>query len=496
MRRRHVGGRAQIGVRFALVLLLVLVTIPVGAAPVMGAQDDDIPGVGIPASPIGGTLDEVTDYDDVYAVNLNAGQSITAALRGPAGADYDLYLYPPGSSDLLNDPLAAGSSAFGSVELLNYTAEAPGTYYIDVYSVSGSGGYSIVWRIENEVAGLYVTPMEGLGRIETAIISARTAFPEGSEYVIIATARSFPDALGGSALAGVLDAPILLTDPAALPGPVATEIVDNLQATKAVILGGTGAVSQAVEKQLIAMLGSANVERIGGQNRYETAWRIAMRVLDEAALLGQAGPYFGFVATGATFPDALAASSWGSGGWVPFFLVGPGTKPAAFAASLRAANVGSVAILGGTAAVPQTIQAAVVREGISADRLAGTSRYETAAVIAEAFGVADSVAITTGQDFPDALAGGAALGRYGVPILLTRPTLLEPVARGVLRSHAQTIEDVFFLGGAGAVSVAVRAGVRSAISSAWTPASLGGGPVGVSAALEPHALDPAKGNRP
>src|SRR5690606_2325393 len=128
--------------------------------------------------------------------------------------------------------------------------------------------------------------MEGIGRVETAIVSARTAFPEGSEYVIIATARSFPDALGGSALAGVLDAPILLTEPTALPDAVATEILDNLAATKAIILGGTGAVSQAVENDLNAMLGDANVERIGGLNRYETAGNIAERVLDEIALGG------------------------------------------------------------------------------------------------------------------------------------------------------------------------------------------------------------------
>lgn len=496
MRCRAVRSFAKPGVRLAIAVLVVAATVPVAAPPAMGAADDDIPGVAIPASPIAGTLDEATDFDDVYAVNLNAGQSITVALKGPGNADFDLYLYPPGSTDMTVDPLAAGSSASGSVELLNYTAEGPGTYYLDVYSYSGSGGYTLVWRVENEVAGLYVTPMEGVGRIETAIMSARTAFPEGSEYVIIATARSFPDALGGSALAGVLDAPVLLTEPTVLPTAVATEIIDNLGATQAIILGGTGAVSQAVEKQLIAMLGSANVERIGGANRYETAWRIAMRVLDEAALLGKAGPYFGFVATGDTFPDALAASSWGSGGWVPFFLVGPGTKPTAFAASLRAANIGSVAILGGAAAVPQTIQAAVAREGISADRLAGTSRYETAAVIAEAFGVADSVAITTGQDFPDALAGGAALGRYGVPILLTRPTSLEPAAKGVLDAYGRTIEDVFFLGGTVAVSVPVRAAVRGTISGTWGPSSLGGGSAGLSAASRVPVLGPARSNRP
>ena len=496
MRHRSSGSRATMGVRAALAVLLAAVMLPVGAVPAMGAADDDFPGVPIMASPIVGTLDEDTDFDDVFSVYLNAGQSITAALKGPGDADFDLYLYPPGSTDIMVDPIEDSSSWSGSVELLNYTAETSGVYYLDVWAYGGSGSYTLAWRVENEVAGLYVTPMEGIGRVETAIVSARTAFPEGSEYVIIATARSFPDALGGSALAGFLDAPVLLTEPTALPDAVATEIVD-LGATKAIILGGTGAVSQAVENDLNAMLGDVNVERIGGANRYETAENIANRVLDEIALGGNTGPYVAFVATGETFPDALAASSWGSSGWVPFFLVHPGTDPAAFAASLQAANVNEIVILGGTGAVPQAIQTATEGAGITTlSRLAGVDRYATSAAIAEEYGVGLSVAVTTGLDFPDALAGGAALGRYGVPILLTRPTLLEPAAEGVLEANGLTIEDVFFLGGTGSVSVPVRAAVRGAISDTRRPRSLGSGSSGLSAAPQAPALDPIKSNRP
>ncbi|MEL7667434.1 MAG: cell wall-binding repeat-containing protein [Actinomycetota bacterium] len=500
MRYRAVRILAKPGVRLAIAVLLVAATVPVVAPPAMGAADDDLPGVAMPASPITGTLSEAADYDDVYAVYLNTGQSITVALKGPGNADFDLYLYPPGSTDMMVDPLAADSSASGSVELLNYTAEGPGTYYLDVYAYSGAGGYTLAWRVENEVAGLYVTPMEGVGRIETAIMSARTAFPEGSEYVIIATARSFPDALGGSALAGVLDAPVLLTEPTALPAAVATEIVENLGATRAIILGGTGAVSQAVEDGLNDMPGDVNVERIGGANRYETARKIANRVVNEIALLGgerSEGPYVAFVATGQAFPDALSASSWGSTGSVPFFLVNPSTDPAGLVESLMAVNVDRVYILGGTGAVPQAVQTATEKAGITTlGRLAGRNRYETAAAIAYEYGVDLSVAVTTGLDFPDALAGGAALGRYGVPILLTRPTALEPAAKGVLEAHGRTIEDVFFLGGTVAVSVPVRAAVRGTISGTWGPSSLGGGSASLSAALRVPVLDPVKSNRP
>ncbi len=493
MRHRSSGSRATMGVRAALAVLLAAVMLPVGAVPAMGAADDNFPGVPIMASPIVGTLDEDTDFDDVFSVYLNAGQSITAALKGPGDADFDLYLYPPGSTDVEDAGIDA-STWRGSVELLNYTAETSGMYYLDVYADSGSGSYTLAWRKESEATGLYVTPLEGIGRIETAITAARYA--EGSEYVIIATARSFPDALGGSALAGVLEAPILLTEPTVLPDAVATEIVDNIGATKAIILGGTGAVSAGVEGSLKTLLGAANVERIGGLNRYETASNIADRVFDEIAVVYEnPGPYIAFVATGEQFPDALAASSWGSAGSVPFFLVHPGTNPAAFAASLQAANVNRIAILGGTGAVPQAIQTATEGAGITTyARLAGDNRYETSAAIAEEFGVGLTVAVTTGQDFPDALAGGAVLGLYGVPIVLTRPTLLEAPARGVLEAHADTIEDVFFLGGTGAVSVPVRRDVRVAIAGSL-PVFASTGSTDARTLSAAPALDSVKSNR-
>lgn len=494
MRHRRSGSRTTMGARVALAVLLVAVMLPVGAVPAMGAADDDFPGVPIMASPIVGTLDEDTDFDDVFSVYLNAGQSITAALKGPGDADFDLYLYPPGSTDIVADPIEDSSYWRGSVELLNYTAETSGVYYLDVYAFSGSGSYTLAWRTESEATGLYVTPLEGIGRIETAITAARYA--EGSEYVIIATARAFPDALGGSALAGVLQAPILLTEPTVLPDAVATEIVDNIGATKAIILGGTGAVSTGVENSLKALLGEANVERIGGLNRYETASNIADRVFDEIAVVYEnPGPYIAFVATGEQFPDALAASSWGSAGSVPFFLVHPGTNPAALVASLQAANVNRIAILGGTGAVPQAIQTATEGAGITTyARLAGLTRYETSAAIAEQFGVGLTVAVTTGQDFPDALAGGAVLGLYGVPIVLTRPTLLETPARGVLEAHADTIEDVFFLGGTGAVSVPVRRDVRVAIAGSL-PVFASTGSTDARTLSAAPALDAVKSNR-
>ena len=76
-------------------------------------------------------------------------------------------------------------------------------------------------------------------------------------------------------------------------------IRDSLGACKVIILGGTKAVSAEVENQLKGK--SLEVERIGGENRFDTAARIARKLgmLDAV-----------FLAYGHDFPDALAAASY------------------------------------------------------------------------------------------------------------------------------------------------------------------------------------------
>ncbi len=76
---------------------------------VAAASDDDIPGVGAPASPITGTLDENTDWSDVYRVWLNAGQTLSVSMSGAAGTDFDIYLYAPNATSVDVDDSVAES---------------------------------------------------------------------------------------------------------------------------------------------------------------------------------------------------------------------------------------------------------------------------------------------------------------------------------------------------------------------------------------------------
>ena len=90
-------------------------------------------------------------------------------------------------------------------------------------------------------------------------------------------------------------------------------------------------------------------------------------------------------------------------------------------------------------------------------RIAGTTRYDTAIQISEAtWSSANSVVLTRGDDFPDALAGAvlAKSSKVNGPLLLTDSKQLLPEVLGeIQRLHAQ---QVYILGGTGAISAEVQ----------------------------------------
>ncbi|MHB9002858.1 MAG: tandem-95 repeat protein, partial [Coriobacteriia bacterium] len=314
-----------------------------------------------------------------------------------------------------------------------------------------------------------VIALSGPTRFDTAVAISLAAYPlklpaDGERTVVIATGRNWPDALGGTALAGVLDGPILLVDTASIPSSVVNEI-ERLGAERAIILGGTSAVGVQVEQALAAQFGDADaVKRIAGSNRYETAERIA------AAVIAAQPDYDGtaFVATGGTFPDALGAAPLAaSQGW-PLYLSHPVTG---LSRSTKAAMapVERVLVLGSTSAVSTRDYDFLYGAFNGAvERLDGINRYETAVTVAT-WGVEHAylgwnrVGIATGVDFPDALAGGVLQGSVGSVMLLTRPTALDGYAASALAAHNAEITTVTYFGGTNVLSSALRDSVESLV---------------------------------
>ncbi|MHB8740214.1 MAG: cell wall-binding repeat-containing protein, partial [Coriobacteriia bacterium] len=267
--------------------------------------------------------------------------------------------------------------------------------------------------------------------------------------------------------AGALGAPILLTEPGVLSDAVSAEIA-RLGATHVIVLGGTGAVSEGVYAALDALPGVTSIERLFGANRYATAEAIASRTITE---MGAAWDGTAFVATGESFPDALGASPIAAAkGW-PIYLVHPNpSNHDALVATMDADGVTSALILGGTGVVPATLETKLDAAfgGAEVDRLFGANRYTTAVAVAtygvDTAGLAwNRTAIATGEDFPDALSGGALQGASGSVMLLAYPGYLHTEVGTALTAHNATISEVRFLGGIGAVPQIIRDAVVQAL---------------------------------
>lgn len=383
--------------------------------------------------------DAVEEYDDFAQITLRASD---------VGSGVDATFYR------LDDGDAQEGDSLRVTE--------PGTHSLDFWSMDLAGNDDPTSTVTFSVTYSRAVEVEiaGVDRIATAVEASKHSFPSGADCVVVATARDWPDALGGAALAGALDGPILLVDPHSVPASVTAEIT-RLGATRAVILGGTAAVGVAVQDELDDML---SVTRLGGVTRYETA-----RLIAAAAIVELGSRYDGtaFVATGVNFPDALSSSPLAaSKGW-PIYLVDPRVGvDAGLESAMRSDGVDRALILGGSGVLSDAIASEL--PVATTLRLAGTDRYRTALAVAD-YGVTtaglswDGVAITTGGNFPDALAGGVLQGRSGSVILLTRTDSLDPGAETALRMNKVDIDEVRFLGGTSAVSEAVRAAVMHAL---------------------------------
>lgn len=299
----------------------------------------------------------------------------------------------------------------------------------------------------------------GGNRYETAaMVSAANFAADSCDYVVIATGAQFPDALGAAGLAGSYECPLLLTDPKALPSAIRAEIV-RIGATDCFVIGSTAAVADAVKDAIDAIPGMNTPVRLQGTNRYETAAAVAQQI---AAHEGPAFSKRAFIARGDNFADALAASPLAYSTASPVLLVQTTALPTATRNSIVALGITDVVIAGSDKAVGESVKTALdAIPGVTTPvRVFGADRYATAAAVAT-YGVNQSWAtweflgVATGQNFPDALGGGAACGAHGGVLLLTSSTTLSTPCRTAIVTHASDIGTVQVFGGTSALSAGV-----------------------------------------
>lgn len=253
-----------------------------------------------------------------------------------------------------------------------------------------------------------VDRVSGTNRYDTAV-EVSQQFDPGVDTVFVASGAAFPDALAASALAGALEAPMLLTHPNRLPVATADELA-RLAPEQIVVLGGSGAVDQSAYRAIEQVNPDAAVSRWSGSNRYGTAAAVAEQY--DPAEVDRV-----YIATGRDHADAMAASARAGAESAPVLLVGTEVLPPETAGALTLLAPGEIVIVGGKGAVSEPVADDLAEFG-EVTRVAGPRRADTAALLFADYDTAAHAFVVNGAAWPDALAGSTVAASTGVPLLL------------------------------------------------------------------------------
>lgn len=323
----------------------------------------------------------------------------------------------------------------------------------------------------------------------------------GRMDIIVATSDEYADALASAPLADVLDAPILLVDPDKGLEAVTADEIERLAAVAGPgwgwapnvvvhILGGTNAVSLAVEDAIDDLDGVDTTLRYQGIDRYETAVNIAAIT---AGVYGVGWWPFEldienlnvYLTTGVNFPDALAAgaaASHNSGivlltageeldrrGFTEDFLIGlndwVNNTDFFTDGNWWDINTSEIFAVGGPSAT-----AAADYDIRLADEYVGEDRYETATLTADATFVDPvSYAVVSGETFPDALVASGWIANADGPLLLSRAASLSPVLADYLTESVDDGDQIVTFGGPGALSINVTDQIEALLEDLFAP---------------------------
>ncbi|WP_370326155.1 cell wall-binding repeat-containing protein [Euzebya sp.] len=237
--------------------------------------------------------------------------------------------------------------------------------------------------------------------------------PASAARVVIARDDVFADALAGSALAGPDGCVLFQSGGASLDRRTLFEAVRVLPAGGRVyLLGGSAAIAHEAEADLVDT--GFDVVRLAGDERTATAAAVAREV---TATREPTVPGTAYLATAEAFPDAVTAGAHAAAAGIPLLLTAPDALSPATATVLEDLGITRTVVLGGEAAISDAVLAQVP----GPERVAGDTRYGTAAAIARELWAPDDiegaqlVAVDAAGSWRAASAAGPLAAARGTP---------------------------------------------------------------------------------
>lgn len=216
------------------------------------------------------------------------------------------------------------------------------------------GGEAAVSKSAVDTAAYYaadgckVFRIAGDTRLETSLAIAKRVRQKStaSDTLIVATGFNYADALSVSPFAFAYKSPIFLCGSNGLSAD-AISYISGAGFKRAILVGGTAAVSDRVKQQLTsAGISSGSITRLAGSTRYETSAKIMSYAVNAGMNVSNV-----YLATGTNFPDALAAGPVAGKLRAPLLLVDPGIEYAHTVLANYRGSVNVATVVGGTSAV-------------------------------------------------------------------------------------------------------------------------------------------------
>ncbi len=349
----------------------------------------------------------------------------------------------------------------------NYLITSFGTDDADnLYLVSWANG--AVYELGD--AETFSDRLSGQNRFATAAVTAEESYPgwAGVTDVVIASGddRGLVDPLAASGLCWAYDAPLLLASATHTP----PDTVAALQAIRAAtggpltlhVVGGSAALPDSRLAALVSAAGAGSTaERVlASGDRYETAAAIAHRMRQVRPGDFPSRALFANGSDSARFADALALAPIARATGSPILLCATASVPATTSGTADDLGLTERYAAGGPVSLDPAVLAAL---GISeANRLAGANRMATSVAVAEK--AVEQLWLDTGtvgiaSGLPDALAGGAAVGRDGGVLVFSVGSDLSAEPAHFLETHRNNVTRVWVLGGGNAITDEVRGDV-------------------------------------
>ena len=285
----------------------------------------------------------------------------------------------------------------------------------------------------------------GSDRFGTAVALSRQFGVVPAPAAYIASGTVFADALVAGSYAANDGGSVLLVE----RDRVSSDVLDELRRLKPseiVIVGGFEAVSESVERSILAL--GIPVRRVAGADRFMTATALSQAEFPSGAATV-------YIASGLGFADALPAGVIAALNNGPVLLVRPESIPSETAAELIRLRPSRIVVVGGVNAVGSTVESSLGSYASRVERIGGSDRYATAVALSQSRfspGV-PIVFLASGEVFADALSAVAPAGRLGGPILLTRSTCIPGSVRLELDRLRPT--RIVVLGGLAALGGAI-----------------------------------------